>query len=172
MHHCTRCALHLGRTHVVMGEGSWPCHTMIIGEAPGKHEDLEGRPFIGRSGQLLDRLLTHVNLQRHECYVTNLVKCRPERNRNPNASEVNTCRIFLDEEFKRVTPKRLLILGKVASFFMLNNTIPMHVLRQTLHTVLNIPTMVTYHPAYALRNPAIITTMQIDIARFASLKIY
>ena len=116
---CTKCALHLERTQAVPGEGNERAEVMFIGEGPGKNEDLQGRPFVGAAGKLLDKLLELVHMKREDVYITNVVKCRPPGNRDPMPEEKLACRPYLDEQVARIDPKLIVLLGRhaMANFF-------------------------------------------------------
>jgi len=128
---------------------------MIIGEAPGKDEDEQGEPFIGRAGKLLDAFLQSINLGREKVFITNTVKCRPPDNRNPSLDELNKCSSFLISQINAIKPKVLILLGKVAANNILENDSPMSDLRQKSFFIdkYDAPAIVFYHPAYILRSP-------------------
>ena len=153
---CKDCILHETRTKTVFGEGSLNSNIMIIGEAPGKDEDLEGKPFIGRAGKLLSEILFSVGLKRDDIFITNTVKCRPPDNRNPNENEVTACSNYLDKQIKFINPKILILLGKVAADRLLKLDLPMSELRGKTfnHKSHDVPIIVFYHPAYILRSPS------------------
>src|SRR6516225_11400515 len=120
---CTLCALAAGRTTVVFGEGDPHADLMVVGEGPGREEDLQGRPFVGRSGQLLDRLLVEeAGLRRDEVYIANVVKCRPPGNRDPLPDEIAACRPFLDQQVALIGPRVLVTLGRFATHALLGTT--------------------------------------------------
>lgn len=153
---CTACALHKTRTQVVFGVGNPVAKLMLIGEAPGFNEDKQGEPFVGRAGQLLNAMLKAVGLKREEIYIANILKCRPPNNRDPLASEVEECTPFLDEQIRLIQPKLLLALGRVAAHYLLKKKSSLESLRQQkyIYGQDQVPLIVTYHPAYLLRNPA------------------
>lgn len=152
---CTRCKLHAGRTQVVFGEGNPRARVMFIGEAPGFHEDQQGRPFVGPAGQLLDRIITGgMGLRREDVYIANVNKCRPPNNRDPEPDEVAACLPFLREQVRLIRPEVIVCLGRVASSNLLGTTLHMRALRGRALTYEGIPVVVTWHPAYLLRNPA------------------
>ncbi|MBL6819107.1 MAG: uracil-DNA glycosylase [Gammaproteobacteria bacterium] len=153
---CQKCQLANGRNNVVFGEGNEKADILIIGEAPGKEEDLIGEPFIGRAGKLLTEILFSINLSRNDVYITNTVKCRPPENRNPNSTEISSCAHFLDKQISLISPKVIILLGKIAAERILNTSEPMAKLRSNIHYYkeTNIPTLVFYHPAYLLRSPS------------------
>lgn len=149
---CTKCPLHVGRIRFVYGEGNADATAMLIGEAPGEQENISGRPFVGAAGQLLDKMLIAINLQRSDVYITNIVKCRPPGNRNPEANERLACIPYLVEQIQIIQPKILLILGLVAAQTLFDNTNTLQWHRDKVHEFMGIPAYVTYHPAALLRN--------------------
>lgn len=151
---CNACSLHESRTQTVFGIGNLNADLMIIGEAPGFYEDKQGEPFVGRAGQLLNAMLTTIGLNREVVFIANILKCRPPQNRDPLPEEVNLCTSFLVRQISLVKPKLLLALGRVASHYLLKITTPLNQLRGKIYEYENIPLIVTYHPAYLLRNPS------------------
>ncbi|MBL8737602.1 MAG: uracil-DNA glycosylase [Planctomycetes bacterium] len=152
---CTRCKLHEGRQHTVFGEGDPAAEVMFIGEAPGAREDQTGRPFVGEAGQLLDRILSGaMGLQRSEVYIANINKCRPPGNRVPEPDEVAACLPFLRQQIAIVRPKVLVCLGRTAAQNLLATTASTTALRGRDLAYEGIPVVVTWHPAYLLREPA------------------
>ncbi len=154
-HNCQQCILSESRNRVVFGKGDKKSKIFIIGEAPGRDEDLNGEPFIGRAGKLLTEILLSIQLKRSDVYITNTIKCRPPDNRNPNSHEIISCSHFLDNEIRIINPEVIILLGKVAAGTILNTTESMANLRGKIHFYKNtdIPTLVFYHPAYLLRSP-------------------
>ena len=155
---CERCALSRGRSRIVFGVGSPRARLMIIGEAPGFHEDRQGEPFVGKAGEMLDRMLANVlGLQREEVYITNVVKCRPPDNRNPQGEEIARCAPFLQAQLRVVSPPFVLVLGSVAARTVLQTTSGVKRLRGQWHDLRweagQARAMVTFHPAYLLRQP-------------------
>lgn len=152
---CTACDLHKTRTQTVFGVGNINAKLMIIGEAPGYHEDQQGEPFVGRAGKLLTAMLQAIKLTRAEVYIANILKCRPPQNRDPNLDEVTTCTPYLQQQILTIKPKLLLAVGRVAAHFLLQNKSSLEKLRQQMHCykATKTPLIVTYHPAYLLRNP-------------------
>lgn len=152
---CQACGLHTSRTQTVFGVGNMQASLMIIGEAPGFNEDQQGEPFVGRAGQLLTAMLAAIGLQREEVYIANILKCRPPNNRDPIVEEVNSCTPFLNEQIALVQPRVLLAVGRIASHYLLNTKNSLESLRgKTYQYGANAtPLLVTYHPAYLLRNP-------------------
>lgn len=153
---CQACSLHQTRTQTVFGVGNQQAKLMIIGEAPGFHEDQQGEPFVGRAGQLLNAMLQAIELEREQVYIANILKCRPPNNRDPQADEVSTCTPFLNEQIALVKPNLLLAVGRIAAHYLLKTKSSLESLRQKTHTygADNTPLIITYHPAYLLRNPA------------------
>ena len=156
---CTACKLCTGRKQTVFGVGNERAHWMIVGEAPGEQEDLKGEPFVGKSGQLLDNMLRAVGLTRGEApaeqqvYIANTVKCRPPGNRNPEPAELAQCEPFLIRQIALVQPRIILAMGRFAVQSLLRSTEPIGRLRGRVHQYQGVPLVVTYHPAYLLRNP-------------------
>ena len=151
---CRKCSLHRTRTQPVPGEGPSPCEIMIVGEAPGREEDLEGRPFVGQAGKLLQKMLQAIGLERSGVYITNVVKCRPPGNRTPEAEELQACRPYLARQIRLVRPRVILALGAVAARSLLLQETPLSRLRGRPYEIDGIRVVVSYHPAYLLRNPA------------------
>ncbi len=150
---CVRCRLSETRTQVVFGAGSHRAPLMIIGEAPGRDEDLNGQPFTGRSGQLLTRLLSEeMALTREQVYITNVVKCRPPENRNPRSDEIDACHPWLLEQFALIQPRVVVTLGNFASRFVLGTKEGISTLRGRVHEVGDRYVVPTFHPSAALRN--------------------
>lgn len=150
---CTSCSLHADRIQAVPGVGSSQPLVMVIGEAPGADEDRMGLPFVGPSGQYLDKWLKAVELSRHRnVYITNVVKCRPPGNRNPGGEEVAACIPYLFRQITQLNPVMILLLGRVAAQTALGVDAALSALRGRLHTVRGIPAIVTYHPSAVLRN--------------------
>ena len=163
---CTACGLCKGRRQTVFGVGHQRAHWMIVGEAPGEQEDIQGEPFVGKSGQLLDNMLRAIGLGRAELqgvegdaaaarqvYIANTIKCRPPGNRNPEPDELARCEPFLIRQLQLVQPKIILAMGRFAVQSLLRSTDPIGRLRGRVHQYQGVPLIVTYHPAYLLRNP-------------------
>jgi len=152
---CISCGLHQSRTQTVFGVGSLQAKLMLIGEAPGFHEDKQGEPFVGRAGQLLNAMLHSIGLNRELVYIANILKCRPPQNRDPGPEEVAKCLPFLQQQIELLAPKLLIALGRVAAHHLLNTTSSLESLRGRTHHYGEkaIPLLVTYHPAYLLRSP-------------------
>jgi uracil-DNA glycosylase len=152
---CRRCKLWSGRTHLVFGVGNPRAKLMFVGEGPGRDEDLQGEPFVGRAGQLLTDIITKgMGLKREDVYICNVIKCRPPDNRNPEPDEVASCEPFLKKQVDLVKPKIIVGLGKFAVQALLQTKVPITRIRGNWHSYLGIKLMPTLHPAYLLRNPA------------------
>ncbi|MBV8803266.1 MAG: uracil-DNA glycosylase [Gammaproteobacteria bacterium] len=151
---CTACGLDKTRTQTVFGVGNRNADLMIIGEAPGFYEDKAGEPFVGRAGQLLNAMLQAIGIAREQVYIANILKCRPPNNRDPLANEVDLCTPFLKKQIALINPKLLLGLGRIAAHYLLNTKTPLGKLRGELTQYGNTPLLITYHPAYLLRNPS------------------
>jgi uracil-DNA glycosylase len=151
---CTRCALHATRTQTVFGVGNPHAKLMFIGEAPGADEDAKGEPFVGRAGQLLNKIIAAMGMTREEVYIGNILKCRPPQNRDPQPSEVSCCEEYLRAQIALIQPKYICALGRIAAHWLLKTEAPLGALRAGTHTYQGIPVVVTYHPAALLRNPA------------------
>jgi uracil-DNA glycosylase family 4 len=150
---CTACPLHASRTQTVFGTGDRSAQWMIIGEAPGAQEDLQGEPFVGPAGLLLNEMLRAVGLRREEVFIANILKCRPPHNRDPLPAEVAACSGFLQQQVALVKPKIILAVGRVAAQNLLQVDEPIGRLRGKVHRYAGIPVVVVYHPAYLLRQP-------------------
>ena len=156
---CRACTLCETRTQTVFGVGNERAHWMIVGEAPGENEDKQGEPFVGAAGRLLDRMLLALGLTRgeadaaHQVFIANTLKCRPPRNRNPEPEELARCQPFLLRQVELVQPRVILAMGRFAVQSLLDSTEPIGRLRGRVHTWRGRPLVVTYHPAYLLRNP-------------------
>jgi DNA polymerase len=156
---CQACPLGETRTKFVFGVGDANANLLLVGEAPGEHEDLKGEPFVGRAGKLLDKILTAIDCQREKgVYITNVLKCRPPNNRDPLPSEVEKCESILKEQIRLIQPKLIVALGRVAGKTLLKKDIPLKSMRGKTHDYAGVPLMVTYHPAALLRNPGLKTT--------------
>ncbi|WP_427309877.1 uracil-DNA glycosylase [Cupriavidus sp. H39] len=149
---CTACGLCQTRTHTVFGVGDRQAEWMLVGEAPGENEDLQGEPFVGQAGKLLDNMLGALGLARgRNVFIANVLKCRPPGNRNPEPEEVAQCEPFLRRQIALVRPRVIVVLGRFAAQTLLRTTTPIGKLRGTVHAYEGIPVVVTYHPAYLLR---------------------
>ncbi|MCB9879743.1 MAG: uracil-DNA glycosylase [Planctomycetes bacterium] len=152
---CIRCKLHQGRMQTVFGEGDPFARVMFVGEAPGAREDESGRPFVGPAGQLLDRILSGaMGLQRDQVFIANINKCRPPGNRAPEADEVAACLPFLRRQVELIRPEVIVCLGRTAAQNLLGSTESTRTLRSGVHDYAGIPVVVTWHPAYLLREPS------------------
>ena len=162
---CTRCRLSESRTRVVIGTGPSTAALLLVGEAPGRQEDEGGAPFIGRSGQLLFKLIDEVvGLTRDQCYVTNTVKCRPPGNRVPARDELEACRPWLDEQLADLAPRVTLALGLTAAREVLGATLSMSAVHGRARHLGDSTGIATYHPAAALRDPALVSVLRADLA--------
>jgi len=150
---CTRCALHTGRNKLVFGDGDPNARLMFVGEGPGADEDAQGLPFVGRAGQLLNNMISAMGLKREQVYIANIVKCRPPGNRTPEPEEANTCTQFLFRQIDVVRPQVLVALGATAATYLLGSRQPLAGLRRRVHAYRGAQLIVTYHPAYLLRDP-------------------
>ena len=149
---CSLCALSSSRINTVPGEGAENPLVMVIGEGPGADEDSTGRPFVGKAGQLLDKMLSSIGLYRDKnCYIANTVKCRPPSNREPDADEMSACANYLDRQIKLLKPLLILCAGKTAAKRLLNSGESLTRLRLRFYEYLNVPVLVTYHPSALLR---------------------
>ena len=149
---CTACGLCQTRTNTVFGVGDRQAEWMLVGEAPGENEDLQGEPFVGQAGKLLDNMLGALGLARgRNVFIANVLKCRPPGNRNPEPEEVAQCEPFLRRQIALVKPRVIVVLGRFAAQSLLRSTTPIGKLRGTVHSYEGIPVVVTYHPAYLLR---------------------
>ncbi|MDX1971759.1 MAG: uracil-DNA glycosylase [Candidatus Sumerlaeia bacterium] len=169
---CTACRLHLGRTNIVSGEGNPMAELMFIGEGPGESEDLQGRPFVGRSGELLTKIIEAMTFKREEVFIGNVVKCRPPENRKPHADEMETCLPYLARQVEIIRPKVIVTLGVTALTGLLPEHIktPIGKIRGQWLEYRGIPVMPTLHPAFLLRQPTqkrlVWEDMQLVMAKF------
>jgi uracil-DNA glycosylase len=164
---CTRCALAAGRTQVVFGVGDGAASLMFVGEGPGREEDLAGEPFVGRSGKLLDKLLQQeIGLERSQCYIANVVKCRPPGNRDPLPDEIASCRPYLDAQVELISPRVVVTLGNFATRLLLDTTEGIRRLRGRAYPFGTGYIVPTYHPAAGLRGGAeVVAEMRADFVR-------
>ncbi|MDB5871070.1 MAG: h16 [Ramlibacter sp.] len=152
---CRACQLCAGRRNTVFGVGDPQADWLIVGEAPGEQEDLQGEPFVGQAGKLLDNMLKAMGLERHhKVYIANVLKCRPPGNRNPEPQEVAQCEPFLRRQVQLLQPRIILAMGRFAVQSLLGSSEPIGKLRGRGHEYMGVPVVVTYHPAYLLRNLA------------------
>jgi uracil-DNA glycosylase family 4 len=154
---CQRCKLSKGRTNIVFGEGNPDAKIMFIGEAPGREEDLQARPFVGDAGQLLTRLINKMGFERNHVYIANIVKCRPPLNRDPQSDEIQQCFPFLEKQIDIISPEIIISLGKISAYTLMNIELPLSKfsisrIRGNFFEYKGIPVMPTFHPAYLLRN--------------------
>lgn len=167
---CNSCQLSQSRTKMVFGSGNAEADIMIIGEAPGYQEDQQGLPFVGPAGQLLTKMLAAINLDRtKDVFIANVLKCRPPGNRTPSSEESLTCLSILRRQINIIKPKALLLLGRVAANNILQNSAPISRLRHGIHTYMNTPVKVTYHPAALLRNNTLKRDTWSDLQEFQQL---
>lgn len=171
---CSACVLGQTRTHPVAGEGpeelsrlTNSVEVMVIGEGPGADEDRQGRPFVGRAGQLLDKMLEAIQLSRKtNCYITNVVKCRPPQNRDPAPEERSCCAAFLDAQIRLLRPKLILVMGRIAAQHLLQTSDGIGKLRGRFFDYQGIPLMPTYHPSALLRDESLKRPAWEDLKRF------
>ncbi|UCD16636.1 MAG: uracil-DNA glycosylase [Candidatus Zixiibacteriota bacterium] len=151
---CLKCPLGSTRTNFVYGVGNPGANLLFIGEAPGREEDLQGYPFVGRAGQLLDKILAAIQFSREDVYIANILKCRPPGNRDPQPDEMQMCMPYLLEQVRIIRPKIICALGRISAQALMQTTTPLGKLRRKWHNYHGIPFFVTYHPAALLRFPA------------------
>jgi uracil-DNA glycosylase len=149
---CTKCNLCQTRTQTVFGTGNKTADWMIIGEAPGQHEDEQGKPFVGKAGLLLTEMLRAAGLEREKVFITNILKCRPPGNRDPKPDEAKSCSAYLQQQQELLKPKIILAVGRIAAQTLLNTDAPLTKLRGKVHKLGDTPMVVVYHPAYLLRS--------------------
>lgn len=147
---CKACSLCEGRTNVVFGEGNPHAHVMIIGEAPGKNEDLQGKPFVGAAGKFLDELLEVAGLKREDVFIANVLKCRPPSNRNPKPEEIEACATFLRQQTQTISPDVIVTLGNFATQFILRTGVGITHLRGTVQRAGRFLVLPVFHPAAAI----------------------
>lgn len=149
---CKKCSLCSTRTQTVFGVGNTNADWLLIGEAPGQHEDEQGFPFVGKAGLLLTEMLRSIGLKRDDVFITNILKCRPPNNRDPHADEIANCKSYLQKQHALIQPKIILAVGRIAAQSLLNTDAPLIKLRGKVHNIDNTPVVVVYHPAYLLRS--------------------
>ncbi len=149
---CSKCPLHKTQNNVVVGEGPIPSDILIIGEAPGYYEDISGKPFVGKAGELLTKMLKAINISREDVYITNVIKCRPPDNRDPESGEIEACMPFLLKQIDILKPKIILTLGNFAAKTILKTEKGISKIRGKIYNYNDIPLVPTYHPAALLRN--------------------
>ncbi len=155
VHDCTACKLRAGCIQTVFGVGDEKADWLFVGEGPGADEDVQGEPFVGQAGKLLDNMLATIGLKRGDnVYIANIVKCRPPSNRTPEPDEIATCLPYLQRQIALIKPKLIVALGKTAATSLLGRDATLGSLRGTVHEYQGVPLIVTYHPAYLLRSPA------------------
>ena len=150
---CMECSLGKSRNKIVLGMGNPDADIVFVGEAPGREEDLQGLPFIGRSGKLLDKMLNSINLSREKVYILNVLKCRPPENRDPLPSEIEICEQYLKKQLEIINPKLVVSLGRISAMTLLKTKESLKDLRNKKLSYEGIDFLVTYHPAALLRNP-------------------
>ncbi len=151
---CKRCKLCNKRTNVVFGEGNPCAKLMFIGEAPGKEEDLQARPFVGDAGILLTRLIEKMGFKREDVYIANIMKCRPPMNRDPEIDEIEKCRGFVEKQIEIISPKVIIALGRISSLTLIGDArLKITAIRGKFFDYKGTPLMPTFHPAYLIRNP-------------------
>ena len=150
---CTRCKLHARRTHLVFGVGNPDADLMFVGEAPGRDEDLQGEPFVGRAGKLLTKIIESIGLRREDVYIANVIKCRPPDNRNPESEEITTCEPFLFAQIDAISPKVIVGLGSFAVRTLLGVEVAISKVRGQVYKYRGAKFIPTFHPAYLLRSP-------------------
>ena len=150
---CLECPLGKTRKNIVLGMGDPNADIVFVGEAPGKQEDLQGLPFVGRSGKLLDKMLSAINLSRDDVYILNVLKCRPPDNRDPSKIEIEKCEPYLKEQLKIIKPKLIVALGRISAMTILRTKESLTNMRNQIFDYEGIDFLVTYHPAALLRNP-------------------
>ncbi|MCU7497492.1 MAG: uracil-DNA glycosylase [Ignavibacteria bacterium] len=166
---CHKCPLEKTRTNLVFGSGNPKAKVMVIGEAPGAEEDLQGKPFVGRAGKLLTDILAAIKFSRDEVYITNILKCRPPGNRNPLPSEMEVCIPYLHRQIEMIKPKLILCLGLISASGLLNLKLSLGKMRGNIYELGNAKVMVTYHPAALLRNPQWKRLAWEDVQKFRKL---
>lgn len=162
---CTLCGLHATRTSAVPGSGAVTCDVMIVGEAPGFNEDVQGRPFVGAAGQVLDTLLGRIGLSREQVFMTTLLKCRPPQNRDPMPNEVEACLPYLRRQFKLLKPRAVLVLGRHALEQMLPGVGPITAVHGQIFERMGVAFMPVYEPEAALHNNALLPDLREDFDR-------
>ena len=166
---CRRCALGDTRTTLVFGVGNPHARVVLIGEAPGRNEDLKGEPFVGAAGKLLNELLTEAGLAREDVYIANVLKCRPPGNRDPEPAEIETCTPFLREQVRVIAPKVLVTLGNFATKFVLKTDVGITRLHGRAQTAGRFQVLPVYHPAAAIHDPNKRDDLFADFARLRAL---
>lgn len=166
---CTQCELHQSRTQTVFGRGAQHPKLMVIGEAPGFHEDQQGLPFVGKAGKLLKTMLKTIDLSDENVYIANLLKCRPPNNRDPKPHEIKACAGHLAQQIHLMNPDLILAVGRFSGQFLLNQTLPLSKMRNQTYLYQGKTVVVSYHPAYLLRNPKEKKNAYVDLLRVQRL---
>lgn len=166
---CRRCPLYRTRTHAVISDGSPKARLVFVGEAPGREEDLQGRPFVGAAGQLLTKMIEAIGMKREEVYICNVLKDRPPANRTPLPEEIEACRAFLEEQLALVHPRVICTLGAVATKTLLGPQVTISAVRGQVRDYRGMAVVPTFHPAYLLRNPSAKRLAWADLKRVKSL---
>ena len=162
---CTKCPLHMSRTRTVPGEGPANARIVLVGEAPGREEDRRGKPFVGAAGRVLDEALLRAGLSRGDVFITNVVKCRPPRNRRPSRDEADACDAYLAGQIEAVRPRVIVAMGQTAARALLGPGTALSKVRGRWRRVLGTPALTTYHPAAILYNRRLSRTLAADLAR-------
>jgi uracil-DNA glycosylase len=165
---CKRCKLHRTRRTLVFGEGNEKATLMLVGEGPGYEEDIQGKPFVGKAGQLLTKILQSIHIEREQVYIANIVKCRPPQNRNPEPDEISACLPFILRQIQVIQPKIICALGTVATQSLLQTQGKITALRGKCFDLTGIRMIPTYHPAFLLRNPERKKDVWEDMKRIAA----
>ena len=165
---CKRCLLHENRIKTVPGDGNPDAKVVICAEAPGATEDREGKPFVGRAGQLLNKILEKSGLSREEVFILNICKCRPPSNRDPEAEEMRTCKKFLDKQLDIICPETIVTMGRCASQMLFETMAPIGAIRGEVKEINGFKMLATYHPAYLLRNQPALQTVLDDFAKIGA----
>ncbi len=166
---CKKCSLYKERTNVVFGEGSIDANLMFVGEAPGRDEDIQGRPFVGRAGRLLRDLLREIGIEVEDVYIANCLKCRPPGNRDPQPEELISCFGYLKRQIELIEPKVIATLGRYSTYELTNQKGALGTLRGRIFNFHGIKVVPLYHPAYLLRNPKAIDTFLEDLEKIRKL---
>ncbi len=162
---CRKCGLYKTKKNAVFGGGNINADIMFVGEAPGRDEDIQGKPFVGRAGKLLNELLREVNINRDDVYIANCLKCRPPNNRDPEAEEIKACSFYLKRQIALVKPKVIATLGRYSTYELTNKKGTLGSLRGRIFTFNNINIIPLYHPAYLLRNPNAVELFIADLKK-------
>ena len=164
---CTKCPLSRGRMHTVPGDGNPNAELVFVGEAPGYYEDQQGKPFVGRAGKLLEKLLSGIGLRRSDVFICNVVKCRPPENRDPSQEEIDTCEPYLVRQLEIIQPKVICALGRYAAQTLLRTNRGINALRGEFYRYRDIPLLPTLHPAAVLRNASRLGDVEKDFQLLA-----